>query len=643
MSSNKGRILIVIPNPRVNSLLKSILLSSGYDVSFSDDRETAIKAIAETSPTLVITSDVLENGDGLGFAEDALRRFPGLPVILFVEKENPGLLSQAIRLGISDYLCPPLRVEDILRSVENSHTKAERMRKWVLLEAKRATATLQRKVDELETLTRLGHSINGSLDLDSVLSTIVEAAVELTGAEEGSLLLLDEDTGDLYMRASRNFQEEFARTFRLPVQDSLAGSVLSTGEPVLLDETSPMKIKTSYLVHSLVYVPLTIEEKVIGVLGVDNRSRNLPFKHRDVKLLSAISEYAVVAVENARLHQLTIQERNKLDTIINRIQDGVIVMDLSKRLLLVNQAVRSIFNMGDEVLNGRLYNEVFDHPEMLSLVEESVGNTTNWLEVSLEGGRVFSVQLTPIPNIGQAVTMYDITYLKKLDAIKTDFVNTVSHDLRSPLTAIMGYVDLIERTGTVTDMQRDFIHRVQLSVHNISTLVDDLLRLGRIEADADSRKDDVYLDQLIGYVGEQLAERFDQHSHHFVYERPQTFPPIKANPMQMQSLIENLLENAIKYTPEGGTISVYTKVEKKQVVMQISDNGIGIPALDLPYIFDKFYRASNVDSDVIGTGLGLSIVKSVVENHQGRIWVDSKQGQGTTFSVVLPLLDEKER
>jgi two-component system NtrC family sensor kinase len=280
---------------------------------------------------------------------------------------------------------------------------------------------------------------------------------------------------------------------------------------------------------------------------------------------------------------------------------------------------------------------------MLSLVEESVGNTTNWLEVSLEGGRVFSVQLTPIPNIGQAVTMYDITYLKKLDAIKTDFVNTVSHDLRSPLTAIMGYVDLIERTGTVTDMQRDFIHRVQLSVHNISTLVDDLLRLGRIEADADSRKDDVYLDQLIGYVGEQLAERFDQHSHHFVYERPQTFPPIKANPMQMQSLIENLLENAIKYTPEGGTISVYTKVEKKQVVMQISDNGIGIPALDLPYIFDKFYRASNVDSDVIGTGLGLSIVKSVVENHQGRIWVDSKQGQGTTFSVVLPLLDEKER
>lgn len=642
MSSTKGRILIVIPNPRVNTLMKSILISSGYETLFSEDRESALKAVAESTPSLVITSDLLDNGKGLAFAEEVLRRFPGLPVILFVEQDSPELVKQAIKVGISDYLCPPLRVEDILTSVENSHTKAERTRKWVLLEAKRATASLQRKVDELETLTRLGHSINGSLDLDSVLSSIVEAAVELTGAEEGSLLLLDEDTGELYMRASRNFQEEFARTFRLPVQDTLAGSVLSTGEPVLLDESSPMKIKTSYLVHSLVYVPLIAEDKVIGVLGVDNRNRNLPFKQRDVKLLSAIAEYAVVAVENARLHHLTIQERNKLDAILTRIQDGVIVMDSSRRLLLVNQAVRSLFNLGEGNLNGRLFLDVFDHPELVTLVEDAGKNLTNWLEISFEGGRVFSAQVTPIPNIGQAVTMYDITYLKKLDAIKTDFVNTVSHDLRSPLTAIMGYVDLIERTGPVTDMQRDFIRRVQLSVHNISTLVDDLLRLGRIEADADSRKEDVYLDQLIAYVGEQLAERFEQHGHHFVYERPQNFPPVKANPMQMQSLIENLLDNAIKYTAEGGTIAVHTKVEKSQVVLQVSDDGIGIPALDLPYIFDKFYRASNVDSDVIGTGLGLSIVKSVVENHQGRIWVDSKQGQGTTFSVVLPLVEEKE-
>jgi two-component system, OmpR family, phosphate regulon sensor histidine kinase PhoR len=133
------------------------------------------------------------------------------------------------------------------------------------------TSTLQRRVDELETLQRLGNSITGTLDLDSVLTSIVTAAVELTGAEEGSLMLLDEATGELYMRAARNFQEDFVRTFRLPVRDSVIGSVLSTARPVLLDEQTPQKIKTSYLVQSLVYVPLQMKGRVFGVLGVDNR------------------------------------------------------------------------------------------------------------------------------------------------------------------------------------------------------------------------------------------------------------------------------------------------------------------------------------------------------------------------------------
>ena len=132
-----------------------------------------------------------------------------------------------------------------LRLLKMRFQKRIKISDWVLLEARRATASLQRQVDELETMTQLGHHINGSLDLDSVLSSIVDAAVELTGAEEGSLLLLDENTGELYMRASRNFQEEFVRTFRLPTQDTLAGSVIESGEAILLDESSPTKIKTA--------------------------------------------------------------------------------------------------------------------------------------------------------------------------------------------------------------------------------------------------------------------------------------------------------------------------------------------------------------------------------------------------------------
>lgn len=633
----KGRILVLISDSRVNKLLENILLSSGYEVIFCEEQNCAQKAIELKVPTLMMLGEKLRDGNGLNFAQSILKKYPGLPIILFVERETPEILKEIIRCGIADYLCLPLRVDDILTAVENALSKAHQNKQWVLLEAKRATASLQRKVDELETMTQLGHHINGSLDLDSVLSSIVDAAVELTGAEEGSLLLLDEETGELYMRASRNFQEEFVRTFRLPTQDTLAGSVIQSGEAILLDESSPTKIKTAYLVHSLVYVPISKEGRVFGVLGVDNRQKHLPFTARDVKLLSAIAEFAVTAIENARSHENTLLERNKLSTILSAIEDLVIVVDDQNQLVLVNDAARSVFGLEDEDFAGKHFRDVFSQQELVELVESSDKRNFNWLEVSLEGDRVYSTQIAPIPNLGMAITLNDITYLKRLDIIKTEFVNTVSHDLRSPLTAIMGYVDLIERTGSVSEMQHDFIRRVQISVQNITNLVDDLLLLGRVEADADAMLEDVFLDQLINFVSDQFADQIKRHKHEFSYDHPDNFMPVRAHPTHIQHMVENLLDNAIKYTPQGGVISVSAKIEKDQAVMQIRDTGIGIPSLDLPYIFDKFYRASNVDSDTVGTGLGLSIVKAIVDNHSGRIWVDSKLGQGSTFTVVFPL------
>ena len=637
----KGRIVVLISDSRVYKLLENILLSSGYEVVFCEEQSCAQKAMELQVPTLMMLGERLRDGNGLDFAQKTLKKYPGLPIILFVERETPEILKEIIRHGIADYLCLPLRVDDILTAVENALSKAYRNKQWVLLEAKRATASLQRKVDELETITQLGHHINGSLDLDSVLSSIVDAAVELTGAEEGSLLLLDEETGELYMRASRNFQEEFVRTFRLPTEDTLAGSVIETGNAVLLDESSPTKIKTAYLVHSLVYAPISKEGQVFGVLGVDNRQKHLPFTSRDVKLLSAIAEFAVTAIENARLHENTILERNKLGTILSAIEDLVIVVDNQNQLVLVNDAACAVFGLEKEDLPGKPFKDVFSQPALVELVESSDKRNFNWLEVSLENGRVFSTQIAPIPNLGMAITLNDITYLKRLDTIKTEFVNTVSHDLRSPLTAIMGYVDLIERTGSVSEMQHDFIRRIQISVQNITNLVDDLLLLGRVEADADAVLEDVFLDQLIGFVVDQFADQFKRHKHEFSYEHSDTFMPILAHPTHIQHMIENLLDNAIKYTPQGGVITVRAKIEKDQAVMQVRDTGIGIPTMDLPYIFDKFYRASNVDSDTVGTGLGLSIVKAVVDNHQGRIWVDSKLGQGSTFTVVFPLKKAK--
>ncbi|NPV55556.1 MAG: GAF domain-containing protein [Anaerolineae bacterium] len=633
---SKDHILIFTTEEQVNYLLERMLLSMGYTVALCDDYPSARESIKNQVPALIILGEKVEGGNGLDYALELTRVLPSAGMIYLVKEENPETLKNAMRAGINDYLCLPLKADDILKAVQASMERARQRKEWVLLEAKRATVNLQRRVDELETLARLGRTITGSLALDNVLSLIVDAAVELTAAEEGCLLLLDEASGELYMRASRNFQDDFVKTFRLPIQDTLAGTVLRTGNPVLLDESTPQKIKTSYLVQSLIYVPLQLGGHTIGVLGVDNRHERPPFKDKDVKMLSAVAEYAVIAIENARIYDENEQARSKLETILTNINDGVIVMDNDHHLLMANRAAFSIFNLNDEDHTGRKFEEIFNIPDLIQLVDLNNAAMASRAEITTENGSTYNAHVAPIEHVGLAVTLNDITYLKKLDQIKSEFVSTVSHDLRSPLTAILGYVELIERAGEVTPLQHDFIERVQNSVRNITKLVDDLLNLGRIESGFDSRKEAVSLDQLVRYAAEELLPAANEKRQEVTIDIPAPISSFFANPVQIRQMVHNLMDNAIKYSPEGNKIDLRAVVEYNQVIIQISDQGIGIPPADLPFLFDKFYRGGN-SLEVSGTGLGLAIVKSIVEGHGGRIWVESLLGKGSTFTVVLPV------
>jgi two-component system NtrC family sensor kinase len=636
----QAHILVAISDQQITFLLERVLKSAGYAISLQENPASIQRTVELNPPTLIILGETVGNASGMEIASALLRRFPAIPVLLFIAQESPALLKQALQLGVSDTFCLPLRTDDILKAVQASLEKAQQRKDWVLLESRRATAGLQRQISEMQTLAELARTINSSLDLDSVLQSVVEAAVKLTNADEGSLLLVDDVTGELYMRASRNFQDEFARTFRLPIQDTLAGSVVRSGQPVLMDENTPQKIKTSYLVQSLVYVPLRVHQSVIGVLGIDNRAKKIPFTDHDVQLLSALAEFASIAIVNASRFSDTSAERNKLGTILTKIQDGVIVFDQDQRLVLVNQMAAGAFKLDDASLAGQPLQDVFTHPDLLALVDSSSKTMTNRAEIAVEDGRIFSAQITPIAGVGAAVTMHDITNLKKLDRIKSDFVSTVSHDLRSPLTAILGYVELIERAGPVNELQRDFVHRVQTSVHNITHLVDDLVELGRIESGFDSRKEPVHLEQLIPLVVDLLKKQMDDKHQTLLLEVPEVLPPVFANPVQLRQMVENLLENASKYTHPGGVVTVHATLEDQQIILRFIDNGIGIPQVDLPFIFDKFYRASNANNEMSGTGLGLSIVRSIVEAHQGRIWVESQPDEGSTFTVVLPVIQE---
>lgn len=634
-----GVKILLIFNDRVSALqLEQVILKpQGYEVLVEPAFERALYLIENHPLDLVVIEDHLLESDKEDRIAQLIRKQPGLTVLLFTNSGKDQLALKAIRAGVTDLLFPPLASPETSLTIEKALQRKKDLEKWVRSIANRDTRSLQKRVSDLETLQKIGRRITASLNLDSVLAAVVDAAVELTGAEEGSLLLLDEDSSELSMRAARNFREDFVRTFRIPVKDSLIGEVLRAGQPLMINEKTPQKIKTSFLVRSLVYIPLLMDGKAIGVLGVDNRESSHTFSEYELTLLTSLADYATIAIKNARFYTESENERHKWEHILTNVKDGIIVLDTDKRLMLINQTARQIFNLGSTDLAALPDGQVIQNPDLLEILDSTSKPNQKGYEIKLEDGRVFNTQVTSIPEVGLAITMQDITHLKELDRIKSDFVSTVSHDLRSPLTAILGYTELIKRIGPLNPKQKDFIERVQNSVQSITALINDLLDLGKIEAGIDAYKENISISTIAHATIETFENTMTDKSLTLTLDIPAMLPPVYGNPIRLRQMLANLISNAINYTPKSGAIKVCARAENDQIILQISDNGPGISPTDQPYIFDKFYRGSNLPPEVAGTGLGLAIVKSIVEDHHGRIWVDSTPGKGSTFTVILPI------
>ena len=421
----------------------------------------------------------------------------------------------------------------------------------------------------------------------------------------------------------------------MPVHDTLVGQVLHEAKPVVINQQSPTKIKTSFLVRSLMYVPLLLDGKAIGILEVDNIQSNQAFSDYDITLATALADYAAVAIKNANYYSESEINRHKWEAILTNVKDGVIVVDQDLHVILMNHAARLAFSLADQDPAGKSALEVIQNPDLHAILSDESNLARKGFEINLPDGKVLNTQVTAIPGIGIAVTMQDITHLKKLDRIKSDFVSTVSHDLRSPLTAILGYTELVGRVGPLNERQKEFVERVQGSVQNITALVNDLLDLGRIEAGFDERKENVSLPVIIGHTLNELESAVAAKSQVLKVELAD-LPPVIGNPTRLRQMVANLVINAINYTPTGSQINVTASAKTGQAILQVSDNGPGIPPAELPHIFDKFFRGSNLPEEAVGTGLGLAIVKSIVDDHHGLVWVDSTLGKGSTFTIVLP-------
>lgn len=638
------RVLVVDDSiENVDFIINYVLKPNGYQSLIARDGATGLELALAERPDLILLDMNMPRMSGMEVLEALNEQEVKIPLIVMTFHGSETLAVQTFRLGVKDYVLKPFQISEMLGAMERALTEARlRQERDALTERLiKTNQQLEQRLKELNTLFGIGKSVTSLLDQDKLMSRLVEAAVYLTGAEESALLLVDNKTNELYMVAARGIDERVARSFRLRVEDSLAGEVVTTGQPVILTSKDTTKIKTSYLVRSLMYVPLRARDRISGVLGVDNRQQERDFTNHDLRLLSALADYAAISLDNAQLFNQVEDERSKLATVLSEIEEPVVVVSgREDRVLVANAAFRRAFKLGAAVAEGRPLAQLLQHQPLLDFVAAGpdVGGSHKD-EIPLEDGRTFYATLTPIPDVGRAIIMQDVTHFKELDRLKSDFVSTVSHDLRSPLTSIKAYAEMLNMAGDLNDKQEMFASRIASSVERITNLIGDLLDLSKIESGIDEEIKVVDLTGLASEVVAELQSHADRKRQQLVYHSSGRAVWVAGNELRLKQVVSNLVSNAIKYTPDEGQISVILQPGDRQVLLEVEDNGLGIPPAALPFVFDKFFRVKDTDrAEIEGTGLGLAICKSIIEKYGGRIWVQSQHHQGSTFAFTLPLL-----
>jgi two-component system NtrC family sensor kinase len=299
---------VLIIDDREDSLqfmAEYILKPNGYRYLTARNGETGLQRALSEDPDLIIMDQRMPKMTGLEVLAALKKTQADIPVILMTFHGSEETAVQALRLGAKDYIIKPFETEEMLEAIDRAleERRLRKERDKLNQELTQTNRQLDQRVKELSTVYSVGRSVTALLDPAQVLNRIVEAAVYVTNAEEGTLLLVDKETGDLYLRAARNLGEEFARGFRIKVEDSIAGQVVKTGEPFIESgDEIRLKVKTGYLVKSLLYVPLKVGDQVIGVMSVDNKVSNRPFSDNDMYLLAALADYASIAIVNAQLY-----------------------------------------------------------------------------------------------------------------------------------------------------------------------------------------------------------------------------------------------------------------------------------------------------------------------------------------------------
>lgn len=405
------RVLIIDDSQEIRDFLcEYILQPKGFEVLQASNGLMGLEMAIAKEPDLMIVDQQMPRLTGLEVLEKLRERGIEIPAILATAHGSEETAVAAFRLGIRDYVIKPFDADEISDSVDRAlrESRLQRERDQLVQQLMESNSQLQRRAQELNVLYGVGKSVASSLDLEEVLHRVVEAAVYVVGAEEGSLMLLDEEQGELYIRASKNLDSK-AQSMRKRVNDSLAGKVLQTKRAIAIGNDSQWKrTHTALLVKSLIYVPLILQNKPIGVLGVTNRLKETSFDSNDTRALSALGGYATIAINNANIYTDIEQQRVTLSVVVDQIDDPVLVVDHEDKLLLLNQAARDVFELPDAKVVGHPINKLLKNQEAIDFILQDTGDEMQATsEIQGADGRTYQARMTFIEGGSRSILMVE--------------------------------------------------------------------------------------------------------------------------------------------------------------------------------------------------------------------------------------------
>ena len=557
----------------------------------------------------------------------------------------------------------------------NASTSSQALTKKLQKQAKRLRAERDR-ADYLYQVTR---EMTRTLDLERVLNRTLVRVSQALNVRQGSILLLDMDTGYLVYRAAIGRAQVLPRGGK-PTHYrrgfGLAGWVLEHNKEAIItgiDEdprwnVDPEKKGQS---QSVLAVPLSSGGDVLGVILLFHPEPDY-FNRDHIVFAKAAANHITAAIKNSEMYRLVREQAARLGNMLRQqshvsaqytailasITDGVAVSDEHGKLTVVNDATARILRLDKEPLIGQPLDVLFggfsDQEQqsvkgmMAEMCEQSRRKECSSPAVVMlhQDEQIIQAACMPMYDERQAfagtvIVLRDVTREQEIAQAKNEFVSIVAHELRTPMTSIKGYIDLILQgaVGEVNQGQQHFLGIAKSNVDRLSELISDLLDTARIDAGrVRLESEPVQIAELVNGVCESIAETVRERELTLVVEEAPALPVIQADRNRIIQVVTNLLSNAYRYTPPGGEIRVSMGLDETNVWVSVSDTGIGISIQDREKIFEPFYRANQeLVSQQTGTGLGLPIVRSLVEMHGGTVTLETELGVGSTFGFTLPI------